>query len=50
MEAVADIENIISIEGIDYIHIGLNDIHLQRGRILFSNFFRMDSWIRFQKQ
>ena len=31
MEAVADIENIISIEGIDYIHIGLNDIHLQRG-------------------
>lgn len=31
MEAVEDIENIISIDGIDYIHIGLNDIHLQRG-------------------
>lgn len=27
-EAVEDVDNILSIEGIDYIHIGLNDLHL----------------------
>ncbi|MGF2618142.1 aldolase [Rossellomorea vietnamensis] len=27
-EAVIDIDNILSIDGIDYVHIGLNDLHL----------------------
>ena len=31
MEAVDAIEETILLDGIDYIHIGLNDIHLQRG-------------------
>lgn len=30
MEAVENIDEILEIEGIDYIHIGLNDIHIQR--------------------
>ena len=30
MEAVGNIDNILDIRGIDYIHIGLNDIHIQR--------------------
>jgi 2-keto-3-deoxy-L-rhamnonate aldolase RhmA len=31
MEAVESIDKILNVEGIDYIHIGLNDIHIQRG-------------------
>jgi hypothetical protein len=31
MEAVESIDKILEIKGIDYIHIGLNDIHIQRG-------------------
>jgi 2-methylisocitrate lyase-like PEP mutase family enzyme len=30
MEAVGNIEDILEVKGIDYIHIGLNDIHIQR--------------------
>jgi len=30
-EAVLDIDNILSVEGIDEIHIGLNDLHLSMG-------------------
>lgn len=30
-EAVEDIDNILSLDGIDYIHIGLNDMHLSYG-------------------
>ena len=30
MEAVKNIDEILEIKGIDYIHIGLNDIHIQR--------------------
>lgn len=30
-EAVDDLDNILKIEGIDYIHIGLNDLHLGYG-------------------
>jgi len=31
MEAVDAISEIVALDGIDYIHVGLNDIHLQRG-------------------
>jgi hypothetical protein len=31
MEAVDAIPEIVALDGIDYIHIGLNDLHLQRG-------------------
>ena len=31
MEAVESMEEIVALDGIDYIHVGLNDIHLQRG-------------------
>ena len=31
MEAVDSMEEIVALDGIDYIHVGLNDIHLQRG-------------------
>jgi hypothetical protein len=31
MEAVEFIDKILEVKGIDYIHIGLNDIHIQRG-------------------
>ena len=30
MEAVDNLEEILEVKGIDYIHIGLNDIHIQR--------------------
>jgi hypothetical protein len=36
MEAVAAIEEIVALDGVDYIHVGLNDLHLQRGtRFMF---------------
>ena len=36
MEAVESIEEIVALDGIDYIHVGLNDIHIQRGtRFMF---------------
>lgn len=31
MQAVSSIREIVMLDGIDYIHIGLNDIHIQRG-------------------
>lgn len=36
MEAVDSMDEIVALDGIDYIHVGLNDIHLQRGtRFMF---------------
>ena len=44
MEAVDSMEEIVALDGIDYIHVGLNDIHLQRARSLCSSFYRMALW------
>ncbi len=38
MEAVENIDSILNIDGIDYLHIGLNDLHIERGTTFMFEF------------